>query len=149
MMRASRFCLCVSRSTLSWLLRATAQRHGDRRPSTTACPGCWAIGTNIVKKYAVRKIMLVLGWLEQPRQDKSLLYRHDKANEPTKEELWCVPICLSFNSQQGPPLSGLSGLPSQLLCPNYILVPYCFSYDLHELVKSHELHYSQSGEKNR
>jgi hypothetical protein len=27
----------------------------------------------------------VLGQLEQPRQDKNLLYWHDKHNEPTKE----------------------------------------------------------------
>ncbi len=28
----------------------------------------------------------VLGWPEQPRQEKSLLYRHDEPNEPTTEE---------------------------------------------------------------
>ncbi len=43
-------------------------------------------------------MIFVLGWLEQPGQDKNLLYRHDEPNEPTKD------------SQQGPPVSGLSGL---------------------------------------
>jgi hypothetical protein len=31
------------------------KRHRDRRPSTTAYPGCWPMGTNKVKKCAVRK----------------------------------------------------------------------------------------------
>jgi len=44
-------------------------------------------------------ISIELGRLGQPRQDKNLLYRHDKPNEPT-----------SFNSQQKPPLSRHSGL---------------------------------------
>jgi len=56
-----------------------------------------------VKKY------FVLGWPEEPRQDKSLVYRHDEPNEPTKECPLLVPIHHCFNSQQGPPLSGLSG----------------------------------------
>jgi hypothetical protein len=46
-----------------------------------ACPGCWAMGTNKVKKCTVRKIIFSTG----PRQDKNLLYRHDESNEPTKE----------------------------------------------------------------
>ncbi len=50
------------------------QRHRDRRPSTTECPACWAMGTNKVKKCAVRKIIyFVLGWLEQPRQKSFVL----------------------------------------------------------------------------
>ncbi len=41
-------------------------------------------------------------------------YRHDKPNEPTKEGhlslvLFESPFNLSFNSQQGPPHSSLSG----------------------------------------
>jgi hypothetical protein len=46
-------------------------------------------------------------WPEQLRQDKSLFYRHDKPNEPTKEGAHFytqVHICLSFGSQQGPPM---------------------------------------------
>jgi len=51
----------------------------------------------------------------QPRQDKSLLYRHDEPSKPTSGKtpfictLW-VPIWLSFNSQQGPTISSLSGM---------------------------------------
>jgi hypothetical protein len=41
---------------------------------------------------------------------QNLLYRHDKPNEPTKDEPpFYVLLCFSFNSQQGPPLSGFSG----------------------------------------
>jgi hypothetical protein len=40
-----------------------------RRPSTAAYPACWAMGTR----------------LDQPRQNKNLLYRYGKPNEPTKE----------------------------------------------------------------
>jgi len=63
------------------------QRHilRDMRPSTTACPACWATGTNKLEKCTMRKKYFVLDRLEQPRPDKNLLYRHDKTNEPTKE----------------------------------------------------------------
>ncbi len=61
------------------------QRHRDRRPSTTACPGWWAKGTNKVKIVQWGKLYFVLGWLKQPKKDKSLLYRHEKHNDPTKE----------------------------------------------------------------
>jgi hypothetical protein len=33
----------------------------------------------------VRKKIFVVGRLEQQRQDKNLIYQHDKPNEPTKE----------------------------------------------------------------
>ncbi len=35
--------------------------------------------------YSEEKKYFALGRLEQPRQDKDLLYRHNEANEPTKE----------------------------------------------------------------
>jgi len=35
--------------------------------------------------YGEEKVYFVLGRLEQPRQDKNLLYWHDKPKEPTKE----------------------------------------------------------------
>jgi hypothetical protein len=49
--------------------------------------------------------------MEQPRQDKIQLYRHDVPKELTNPfHMYSKsPICLSFNSQQGPPLSDLSG----------------------------------------
>ncbi len=38
----------------------SSQRHRDRRPSTTSCPGFWAMGTNKVIKFALRKIIPIL-----------------------------------------------------------------------------------------
>jgi hypothetical protein len=49
----------------------------DRRGGTTACPAYRAMGIKEVKK-------IVLGRLEQKRQDKILLYRHAEPNEPSK-----------------------------------------------------------------
>ncbi len=43
--------------------------------------GCWAMGTHKM----VRKKYFVLGWPEQPKQDKCTLYRHDEPYEHTKE----------------------------------------------------------------
>ncbi len=59
----------------------------DRRPSKTTCParfaGQWERRNwNSVLR---RGKYYVLGRLEQPRQEKSLLYRHDKPNKSTKE----------------------------------------------------------------
>ncbi len=64
----------------------------------------------------VRKKYFVLGWPEQLRRDKSLLYRHKEPNKPNKTNkegplslvLFESQFFHSFNSQQGPPLSGLS-----------------------------------------
>jgi hypothetical protein len=54
------------------------------------------------------KKYFVLGRLEQPRQNKGPLYRHDKPNEPTKEGLLSFvlfesPFNLCFKSQQAHP----------------------------------------------
>ncbi len=47
--------------------------------------------------------------IEQPRQDKNLLYWNEEPNEPNKEEplsyVLKEPICRSFNCQQGSPFS--------------------------------------------
>jgi hypothetical protein len=43
------------------------------------------MGTNKRKKCAARKIIIVMGFLEQPRQDKNLLYQLDQLNKLTKE----------------------------------------------------------------
>jgi hypothetical protein len=61
------------------------QRHSDRRPSTPACPACWAMGINKVKKCSVRKIIFYTGLIRAAKAGQNLLYRHDKSNEPTKE----------------------------------------------------------------
>ncbi len=61
--------------------QAMLQRHilRDRRPGTTACPGCWASGAHRVKKVAVRKKnYFVLTWRAQqtqPMKDPYHLYR--------------------------------------------------------------------------
>jgi hypothetical protein len=43
------------------------------------------MGTKELKKCTTRKKYFILGRREKPRQDKNLLYWHDKPNEPTKE----------------------------------------------------------------
>jgi hypothetical protein len=50
-------------------LTSDDQRHilRDRRPSTVACPACWAMGTKELKLSTVRKKKFVLGLLKQPR----------------------------------------------------------------------------------
>jgi hypothetical protein len=53
-------------------------------PSSAVCPTCWTMGTQEHNVWW-GKNYFVLSWLEQPRQGKSLLYRHGKPNEPTKE----------------------------------------------------------------
>jgi hypothetical protein len=75
-------------------------------------PDCWAMGTNKVKKCAVRKIIFCMGRLEQPRQDKNLLYRYDESSEPTKDpfHLYSVsPHSPQFQQSARAPLSSLSG----------------------------------------
>ncbi len=57
----------------------------ERRPCTTAYPGCrrrWGqINLNSVRWGEI----FVLGWPEQLRLNKSLLHRHDEPHEPAKE----------------------------------------------------------------
>ncbi len=50
-----------------WLTQGHMLR--ERRPSTTFCPGCWAMGTQN-KKVCCEEIIFVLDWLEQPRRIK-------------------------------------------------------------------------------
>ncbi len=56
------------------------KRHATQH---VACPACWAMGTNCVWLWWGKKYF-ALGRLEQPRQNKNLLHRHDKPNELTK-----------------------------------------------------------------
>ncbi len=50
--------------------KALLPRHilRDRRPGTTACPGCWATGTYKVKKGAVRKTIFCTGTMSPTNQ---------------------------------------------------------------------------------
>ncbi len=58
-----------------------ATRH-DCLPSLLANGEKWS-----EKVYGEEKKYFVLGRLEQPRQDKNLLYQHDEPNEPSEDSL--------------------------------------------------------------
>jgi len=89
-------------------------RHRDRRSSTPAYPGCWAMGTFKVKNCTVRKIIFCIGLTRAAKTGQKSIVparRVQRANQGRIHfccTLW-VPIHLSFNSQQGPPVSSLSG----------------------------------------
>jgi hypothetical protein len=111
-------CSIIVNIIKSWHLLTTVcinQGHTLRHrwPSMTACPACWAMGTNeLYSSMRWKKTYFVLGRLEQPKQDKNRLYQHNKPNEPRNSFIcssW-VPIQLGFSSQQSPPLSSLSGI---------------------------------------
>ncbi len=84
------------RFLISWILVISTQRHvlRDRRPSTTACPDCWAMETHKVKKCAVGKKICCTGLTRAAgMQDKKLLHRHDSPmNQPRKGpyHLWTI-----------------------------------------------------------
>ncbi len=63
------------------------QRHlaRDRWRGTSAWSAGWAMRTILGKKRLVREKCFVLDRLEQPRQDKNILYRHNEHNKPTME----------------------------------------------------------------
>jgi hypothetical protein len=81
----------------------------------TTCPDCWGMGTTKIEKelnsVQKGKIYFVFGRLEQPRQNKILLYRHGKPNEPTKEG----PLSFVLFESQFTSVSTVSrGHPSQV-----------------------------------
>ncbi len=49
----------------------------ERRPSTAACPACWAMGTKELK-FCTRPTIA-------PMEEQNLLYRHEKPNEQSEE----------------------------------------------------------------
>ncbi|MFN9899244.1 MAG: hypothetical protein ACK55Z_10725, partial [bacterium] len=69
-------------------MQSTEQRHTvrDRRPSTAACPACWAIGTKKLKKCKVREKYAVLGRLEKPRQNKKTLVPAQQAHRTNQRK---------------------------------------------------------------
>jgi hypothetical protein len=100
----------------------------DRRPSTTACPGCWATVTNKVKKCAMRKIIFCIGLdIEQPRQDKNLWFRHDEPIEPTNpSQLYSMsPHLPQLHQEERPPLSRLWFTISFFSRLRDVLMNYC------------------------
>ncbi len=76
----AKLCMCCRPSYMYSVSSRDTLR--DRRPSTVALLGNRDKGIETV--YGGEKYF-VLGALEQPRLNKTLLYRHDKPNEPTKE----------------------------------------------------------------
>jgi hypothetical protein len=71
------------------------------------------MGTKELKWCTVRKNYFVLGRLEQPRQNKNLLYRQDRPSEASKEGplsfvLFESPFASVSTVSQGPPLSIVS-----------------------------------------
>ena len=59
----------------------------DRRPSTTACPGCWAMGTRKLKYCTVRKKLFVY-WADQSSQGRIKVSCTDTmgpTNQPRKD----------------------------------------------------------------
>jgi hypothetical protein len=91
--------------------------------------------------------------IEQSRQDKSLLYRHNKPDKPTKERPFHLSSsCLSFESQQGPPLSSISGRNTNILrakfkysqifyvCSPLLLCKMVSSTNLHQYTCTGALH---------
>ena len=89
--------------TLYITIEVSDQRQRDRRPSTTACSGCWAIGTNYVKKCAVRKIIFYNGLTRAAKAEKKSAGRAQRTNHGGTP-LKCtprVPICLSFQQAAG------------------------------------------------
>jgi hypothetical protein len=65
------------------------------------------MGTKKVKKFSVRRIFCI-GLTKADKAGQKSIDWHDELNKPTKEG----PLSYVLPSQQGPPLSGLSGLPS-------------------------------------
>ncbi len=82
-------------------------RFRDRRPRTTACPGCWVMETHKLKKHTV--YFVLADQSSQGRIKVSFTGMKSPTNQPGK-----VPICtphspqIQSHSQQGPPLSLVS-----------------------------------------
>ncbi len=118
-----------------------SETHIKRQATQHGCLSSW-LGNGdkgIGKVYGEEKIFCT-GPTRAAKagQDSNLLYRHDKPNETTKKGLILIcslwdPIHLSFNSQQGTPLSSLSGdvlmystVPQILPCPRGTFSPRTF-----------------------
>ncbi len=80
-------------------------------PARLPVPACWAIGTKELKKCTVGKTNI----LDKSSQGRTKIYftgTTSTTNQARKDHFICplwVPIHVCFNSQQGPPLSSLSG----------------------------------------
>jgi hypothetical protein len=98
--------------SIYFLFRCCDQRHilRDSRPSTTACPACWAMGTDKLKLnyHTVRKNYFILVRPERPKAEQKSLVPALQAQQINqgRTSFMCT---LWVSIQQGPPLSSLSG----------------------------------------
>jgi hypothetical protein len=106
---------CVHRVNLLFTvrLRDTYQETGDPARLLTQLDGRYGQRNwNSIRRG--KRIFCSGPTIEQPRQNKNLLYRHATIKRTNQGRtllicsLW-VPICLRINSQHGPHFSSLSG----------------------------------------
>ncbi len=77
------------------------ETHTKRQATQHGClPSLLGDGNKGIEiEYGEEGNKIVLGQLKQPRQNKNLLFRHDKPNEPTKKgPLSCVLVESTFTS---------------------------------------------------
>jgi hypothetical protein len=84
-------------------------------------------GDKLIEKNSARrgKKYFVLGGLEQPRQDKNPLYRHEEPNEPTKEG----PLSFVLFESPFASVSTVSRDHPSLVYLNTTVVLYAFALD--------------------
>ncbi len=94
----------------------------DRRPGTTACPGCYSMGWRHIKWNSVlygEEKYLVLGWPEQPKQEKvSYTGMTSPTYQPIRDPFHLYSLSRHsshFQQSVRATLSGLSGLSSKCL----------------------------------
>jgi hypothetical protein len=103
----------------TWLwklgLRPRYSQMGIYKRNCCCSVCCWAMGTNKVRKCAE------LPREAKERQKSISQSRQAEITDQERTPFICtprVPICLSFNSEQGLPLSGLSGGTRPLQLPS-------------------------------
>ena len=83
--------VCASVDRGGWERNRSCRTAGwkftpDRRRSTAGCPACWAMGQKNWNGVRWGEKYFVMGQPKQPRAEQnSIVPRHDKPNEPTKD----------------------------------------------------------------
>ncbi len=80
----------------------------DRRPITTGCPACWALGTKEWKKCTSRKKIFCTGPTRAAKAEQKSPVRARKPNKPTKKDPFICPL-LSPHSPKFQPERGERG----------------------------------------
>jgi hypothetical protein len=70
---------------LPWLVQFDRRAQSTQHGCLTTVTSLLGDGGKGIEKVYSKEKKCVLGRLEQPRLNKNLLYRYDKAKEPTKE----------------------------------------------------------------